>query len=124
MPGSPRAAALPPAVGRRRKVKTPKGGFRDVRTYPHYGSISARPYGLGRVPRGRIGILGRQGRSCHELTVTSSLVMVEYRNDRQRVWGGLVEHRLRRMDGDLRIAAKRVDLINSESELDGIACLF
>ena len=59
-----------------------------------------------------------------ELTVTSSLVMVEYRKERQRVWGGLVEHRLRRTDGGLRIAAKRVDLVNSESELCGIACLF
>lgn len=60
----------------------------------------------------------------HELTVTSSLVMIEYRKERQRVWGGLVEHRLRRTDAGLRIAAKRVDLVNSESELDGIACLF
>jgi len=59
-----------------------------------------------------------------ELTVTSSLVMIEYRKERQRVWGGLVEHRLRRTDAGLRIAAKRVDLVNSESELDGIACLF
>jgi len=59
-----------------------------------------------------------------ELTVTSSLVMIEYRKERQRVWGGLVEHRLRRTDAGLRIAAKRVDLVNSESELCGIACLF
>src|SRR5215813_10094974 len=59
-----------------------------------------------------------------ELTVTSSLVMVEYRKEHQRVWGGLVEHRLRRTDAGLRIAAKRVDLVNSESELCGIACLF
>jgi len=86
------------------------------------------PRAHARVPAPRtvhqvtnVHIVADQG---HELTVTSSLVMVEYRNERQRVWGGLVEHRLRRMDGDLRIAAKRVDLINSESELDGIACLF
>ena len=59
-----------------------------------------------------------------ELTVTSSLVMIEYRKERQRVWGGLVEHRVRRTDAGLRIAAKRVDLVNSESELCGIACLF
>jgi len=50
--------------------------------------------------------------------------MVEYRKEHQRVWGGLVEHRLRRTDAGLRIAAKRVDLVNSESELEGIACLF
>jgi 3-phenylpropionate/cinnamic acid dioxygenase small subunit len=60
----------------------------------------------------------------HEATVASTLVMVEYRQERQRVWGALVEHRLRRTDHGLRIAAKRVDLVNSESELDGIVGLF
>jgi 3-phenylpropionate/cinnamic acid dioxygenase small subunit len=59
-----------------------------------------------------------------EATVASSLVLVEYRQERQRVWGALVEHRLRRTADGLRIAAKRVDLVNSESELEGIACLF
>jgi hypothetical protein len=50
--------------------------------------------------------------------------MVEYRAERQRLWAATVEHRLRRTAGGLRIAAKRVDLVNSEAELDGIACLF
>ena len=59
-----------------------------------------------------------------EIRVASTLVMVEYRRERQRVWGALVEHRLRRDPGGFRIAAKRVDLVNSESELDGIVCLF
>jgi 3-phenylpropionate/cinnamic acid dioxygenase small subunit len=69
---------------------------------------------------GNVQILEEDGR---EITVGSTLVMIEYRNERQRVWGALVEHRLRRAEGSLRIAAKRVDLVNSESELDGIACL-
>lgn len=59
-----------------------------------------------------------------ELRVGSTLVMVEYRNERQRTWGALVEHRLRRTAAGLRIAAKRVDLVNSESELEGITSLF
>ena len=59
-----------------------------------------------------------------EIQVCSTLVMVEYRQERQRVWGALVEHRLRRTPGGLRIAAKRIDLANSESELDGIVALF
>ena len=54
----------------------------------------------------------------------STLILVEYRRERQRVWGGLVEHRLRRTTDGLRIAAKRIDLVNSEAELDGIVCLF
>jgi 3-phenylpropionate/cinnamic acid dioxygenase small subunit len=59
-----------------------------------------------------------------DLRVTSTLVMVEYRSERQRVWGARVEHRLRREAKGLRIAAKRVDLVNSESELTGIVALF
>jgi 3-phenylpropionate/cinnamic acid dioxygenase small subunit len=59
-----------------------------------------------------------------ELRVASTLQLVEWRNERQRVWGALVEHRLRRSGEGYRIAHKRVDLVNSEGELDGIAILF
>jgi 3-phenylpropionate/cinnamic acid dioxygenase small subunit len=58
------------------------------------------------------------------LLVGSTLVLLEYRQERQRVWGASVEHRLRRTADGLRIAAKRVDLVNSEAELDGIVCIF
>jgi 3-phenylpropionate/cinnamic acid dioxygenase small subunit len=58
------------------------------------------------------------------LRVGSTLVLIEYRHERQRVWGALVEHRLRRTPDGLRIAAKRIDLVNSEAELDGVVCLF
>lgn len=58
------------------------------------------------------------------LRVASTLTVVEWRHDRQRVWGALVEHRLRRAGESYRIAHKRVDLVNSEGELDGIAILF
>ena len=56
--------------------------------------------------------------------VASTLQVIEFRAERQRVWGALVEHRLRRTPGGWRIAHKRVDLVNSEGELDGIAILF
>ena len=59
-----------------------------------------------------------------EIKVSSTLNLVEFRNERQRVWGALVEHRLRRAGDSFRIAHKRVDLVNSEGELDGIAILF
>ena len=59
-----------------------------------------------------------------EVRVSSTLQLVEFRNEKQRIYGALVEHRLRR-DGDTyRIAHKRVDLVNSEGELDGLAILF
>ena len=56
--------------------------------------------------------------------VASTLVLVEFRAERQRVWGAMVEHRLRRTGSGLKIARKRIDLVNSEAELDGIAILF
>jgi 3-phenylpropionate/cinnamic acid dioxygenase small subunit len=59
-----------------------------------------------------------------EITVNSTLQLVEFRNEKQRLYGALVEHRLRRAGGTFRIARKRVDLVNSEGELDGIAVLF
>lgn len=59
-----------------------------------------------------------------EVKVNSTLQLVEFRAEKQRVWGALVEHRLRRAGDGFRIAHKRVDLVNSEGELDGIAILF
>jgi benzoate/toluate 1,2-dioxygenase beta subunit len=59
-----------------------------------------------------------------EIKVASTLQVVEFRGEHQRLWGALVEHRLRRAPEGLRIAHKRVDLVNSEGELDGVAILF
>ena len=70
---------------------------------------------------GNVRVLEADGQSAR---VGSTLVLIEYRRERQRVWGAVVEHRLRRGAEGLRIAAKRVDLVNSEAELDGIVCLF
>jgi 3-phenylpropionate/cinnamic acid dioxygenase small subunit len=59
-----------------------------------------------------------------EKRIASTLTVVEYRAERQRLWGALVEHRLRRAGDTWKIAHKRIDLVNSEAELDGIAILF
>ena len=59
-----------------------------------------------------------------EIRVNSTLHLVEWRQEKQRLWAALVEHRLRRAGASFKIAHKRVDLVNSEGELDGIAILF
>jgi 3-phenylpropionate/cinnamic acid dioxygenase small subunit len=59
-----------------------------------------------------------------ELKVASTLQLIEWRQEKQRAWGALVEHRLRRAEAGFKIARKRIDLVNSEAELDGIAILF
>jgi 3-phenylpropionate/cinnamic acid dioxygenase small subunit len=58
-----------------------------------------------------------------EVHVNSTLQVIEFRNEKQRLHGALVEHRLRRTGDSFKIAHKRVDLVNSEGELDGIAIL-
>jgi len=92
-----------------------------VRQFQHPRAHARRP-----APRtvhhvGNVQVTESEG---PEIRVDSTLVLIEYRHDRQRVWGALVEHRLRRAPDGLRIAAKRVDLVNSEAELDGVVCLF
>jgi 3-phenylpropionate/cinnamic acid dioxygenase small subunit len=62
--------------------------------------------------------------NASETKVNSTLQVIEFRNEKQRLYGALVEHRLRRVNGAFKIAHKRVDLVNSEGELDGIAILF
>jgi len=57
------------------------------------------------------------------VVVSSALSVIEFRNEKQRLYGALVQHRLRRNSGSFRIAHKRVDLVNSQGELDGIAIL-
>ena len=76
----------------------------------------------------QVGNVVRLGEANGELAVGSTLTVVEFRNEKQRVYGALVEHRLRPHNdpkaGDtFRIARKRIDLVNSEGELDGIAIL-
>ena len=61
--------------------------------------------------------------TAQEVRVASTLTLVEFRNEKQRLYGALVEHRLRRKGDTFCIAHKRVDLVNSEGELDGIAIL-
>ena len=56
--------------------------------------------------------------------VAATLQVIEFRAERQRLWGAMVEHRLRRTPAGWKIVHKRIDLVNSEGELDGIAILF
>jgi 3-phenylpropionate/cinnamic acid dioxygenase small subunit len=75
----------------------------------------------------QIGNVVELGRANGELRIGSTLTVVEFRHEKQRLYGALVEHRLRHHMGNegatFRIAHKRVDLVNSEGELDGIAIL-
>jgi len=72
----------------------------------------------------QVGNVMVSGGEAGKITVDSTLQLIEFRNERQRLYGALVQHRLRRAGESFRIVHKRVDLVNSEGELDGIAVLF
>ena len=56
-----------------------------------------------------------------EVAILSNVLMVEYRLERQRVFAGRQQHRMRFEDGSWRIAVKRVDLVNCDSAFEAIA---
>jgi 3-phenylpropionate/cinnamic acid dioxygenase small subunit len=56
-----------------------------------------------------------------EYLVGSTVIMVEYRDDAQRVFAGRQRHRLRRDGASFRIVQKRIDLINCDSAFDAMA---
>lgn len=73
---------------------------------------------------GETTVFGRDVTPVGEMTVSSTLILFEYRKERQRSFAANVVHRLRVEGGAWKICHKRVDLINSASELDGIAFFF
>lgn len=58
------------------------------------------------------------------ITLRSKFLMLEYRRNSQRLFGGTCLHKLVPVEEGFRIAWKRVDLINSDSELDGLVVPF
>jgi 3-phenylpropionate/cinnamic acid dioxygenase small subunit len=57
-------------------------------------------------------------------TVRSKFMMIEYRREQQRLFGGTARHRLVQADGRIMIAWKRVDLVNCDAPMDGITIPF
>lgn len=56
-----------------------------------------------------------------EILVTSNGIMVEYRQDNQRVFAGKNTHQLVRAGEGFRIASKKVELINCDAAFAGLA---
>ncbi len=56
--------------------------------------------------------------------IRSKFMLIEFRRNEQRLFGGTAFHRLVRQAGQLRIRMKRVDLVNCDAPLDGIVVPF
>ena len=56
-----------------------------------------------------------------EYVIGSTVIMVEHRDDTQRIFAGRQHHRLRRNGDGFRIVQKRVDLINCDGAFEAMA---
>lgn len=90
--------------------------------------LNPRAFGAEPPPRTCHVVSGVRIDSANEagIVATSAQIMLEYRNRDgfeadQRSFGGRVTHRLRRTPDGLRIAEKRVDLINAEGPFAAMA---
>ena len=84
----------------------------------------ASPRMYSQEPRSRcsrivanVSIEDSEGRSA---TVRSKFLMIEYRREQQRLFAGTALHRLVQVGGAIRIAWKRVDLVNCDAPMDGM----
>lgn len=88
----------------------------------------ASPRLYSQEPRSRtsrmIGNVAIEEAGNNGCTVRSKFMMIEYRRERQRLFGGTARHRLVQIDGRIMIAWKRVDLVNCDAPLDGITIPF
>ena len=60
----------------------------------------------------------------HGVTVRSKFVLIEYRREDQRLFAGTSFHRLVGEGDAMRIAMKKVELINCDAPLDGLVVPF
>src|ERR1700716_2432326 len=88
----------------------------------------ASPRIYSQEPRSRtsriIGNVSIEDSATGACSVRSKFLMIEYRRESQRLFAGTAFHRLVQADGGIRIASKRVDLVNCDAPLDGIVVPF
>jgi len=88
----------------------------------------ASPRMYSQEPRSRtsriVGNVSIEDSDRDACTVRSKFMMIEYRREQQRLFGGTMLHRLVQSDGRVMIAWKRVNLVNCDAPLDGITVPF
>jgi 3-phenylpropionate/cinnamic acid dioxygenase small subunit len=65
-----------------------------------------------------------EGGDGNSTEVRSKFMIVEYRREEQRIFAGTYRHTLVQTGGDIRIAFKRVDLVNCDAPMDGLVVPF
>jgi len=62
--------------------------------------------------------------SADHAVIWSKFIMIEFRRNEQRVFGGTCLHRLVLHEGAMRIRLKRIELVNCDAPLDGLVVPF
>jgi benzoate/toluate 1,2-dioxygenase beta subunit len=65
-----------------------------------------------------------EGADSATTEVRSKFMIVEYRREEQRIFAGTYRHTLVATGGDIRIAFKRIDLVNCDAPMDGLVVPF
>ena len=90
-----------------------------VKRYKHPNAFSLQP-GPRSVHLVSNVILDSYDETTAECKVTSRFIMLQYRREKQDVFAGACTHTLIIKGNDIRIAAKRVDLLNCDAPLENI----
>jgi 3-phenylpropionate/cinnamic acid dioxygenase small subunit len=65
-----------------------------------------------------------EGADGSSTEVRSKFMIVEYRREEQRIFAGTYRHTLAVTGGDIRIAFKRIHLVNCDEPMDGLVVPF
>ena len=90
-----------------------------IKRYKHPNAFSLQPRPRSVHLINNI-ILDKFDTDSGECSVNSRFVMLQYRREKQDVFAGSCNHRLRIEGNEYRIAGKRVDLLNCDAPLENI----
>lgn len=85
--------------------------------HPHAISLQPRPRSVHLVSNVLLDSFDEGSGDC---VVKSHFIMLQYRREKQDVYGGRYTHHLKAVENGYRISMKRVDLINCDAPLDNI----
>lgn len=99
--------------------------LRDIRvkryTHPNAMSLQPQPYSVHFVSNVMLDAFDDDAGVC---VVNSRFLMLEYRRDEQRTFGGAATHTLDVAGPEWKIRMKKVELVNCDSALESIQIYF
>ena len=90
-------------------------------SHPNAFSVQANPRSVHLISNVMLDSFDSDTGTC---VVNSRFIMLETQRDKQNTYGGACAHTLVPIDGEYRIAMKRVDLVNCNAPLESILVVF